>query len=159
MTLDILRRTGGWCIELQQPLKYRSGDITAIEIRPLTADLIIRWSNFEITSMFALLSRMCDLPEKLLRQLPQQDFERVMTAFMIAVGPNIKAECEAGKRSLATPEEEMPEEESVPVPDQIDPRFPVTNSPVVRLKENKPSPPEDAPINFGPPTISEAVHG
>ena len=57
MTLDILRRTGGWCVELQQPLKHHTGDITAIEIRPLTGDLTIRWTNFEISSMLALLSR------------------------------------------------------------------------------------------------------
>ena len=164
MTLDILRRTGGWCIELQQPLKHRGNDVTAVEIRPLTADLVIRWQAYEISSMLALLSRMCDLPELLLRQLQQDDFKRVMFAFMYAVGPEIKAECEEGKRLLATPEEDLPQSERIPVPDQVDPRFPATDGPVVRLTEKKPSPPPSppdngSPMNLGPPSISERVHG
>ena len=126
MTLDILRKSGGWCVELQQPLKHRTGDVTAVEIRSPTADLVIRWTAFEIPSMLAMLSRLCDLPEKLLRQLPQSDFDRVMFAFMQVVGPHIKAECESGSRMLATPEEELPESEAMPVPDQVDPRFPAT---------------------------------
>ena len=83
-----------------------------------------------------------------------------MTAFLVAVGPAIKAECEGGKRLLATPEEELPEPEKVvPVLDQRDPRFPDPGpGPVVRLSDKKPSPPpEDAGIDFGPPQVSEVV--
>lgn len=161
MTLDILRRTGGWCIELQQPLKHRGADIAAVEIRPPTADLVIRWTAFEIPSMLAMLSRLCDLPERLLRQLPQHDFDRVMFAFMQVVGPQIKAECEGGTRLLATPEEDLPESERIPVSDQVDPRFPAVDGPVVRLTEKKPAPSADdaAPMKFGPPEVSEAVNG
>ncbi len=158
MTLDILRKTGGWCVELQQPLKSHTGDITAIEIRPLTGELIIRWTNFEIPSILALLSRMCDLPERLLRQLPQQDFDRVMTALMVAVGPNVKAECESGKRLLATPDDELPAPEQVVPPlDQRDPRFPDPGGPVVRLGEKKPPQSVDPPMNLNPPQVSEAI--
>jgi hypothetical protein len=163
MTLDILRKTGGWCVELQQPLKHHSGDITAIEIRPPTADIVIRWANYEITSTLALLSRLCDLPERLLRQLPQSEFDRVMVALVHVVGPQIKQEIEEGKRLFATAEEDLPPEEQIPVLDQQDPRFPAVAGPVVRLAEKKPAPPpppaEDSPINFGPPSVSEAVHG
>jgi hypothetical protein len=161
MTIDILRKTGGWCIELQQPLKHRGNDITSVEIRPPTADLVIRWQGFEIVTMLAFLSRLCELPEKLLRQLPQHDFDRVMFAFMHVVGPQIRAECEEGKRMLATPEEDLPESERIPVSDQIDPRFPATDGPVVRLNEKKPSPPSSdvPPINFGAPSVSEVVNG
>jgi Phage tail assembly chaperone proteins, E, or 41 or 14 len=159
MTLDILRRTGGWCVELQYPLKHHSGDITSIEIRPPTADHVIRWGSYEIESMLALLSRLCDLPENLLRQLPTADFDRVMFAFMNVVGPSIKADIEGGKRSLATADAELPESERVPVPDQKDPRFPAIDGPVVRLAEKKPAPPpEDQPMNLGPPRqATEAV--
>jgi hypothetical protein len=156
MTLDILRKTGGWCVELQQPLKSHTGDITAIEIRPPTADIVIRWGNYEIDSMLALLSRLCDLPERLLRQLPTADFDRVMFAFMNTVGATIKADIESGKRLLATPDEQMTEpEQLVPPPDPVDPRFPDPGGPVVRLKP--PVPPADAPMNLAPPPVSEAV--
>jgi hypothetical protein len=74
MTLDLLRRTGGWCVELRQPLVTHSGEVSAIEIRPPTADMMIRWNAYEITSSLALLSRLCDLPEKVLRQLGADDF-------------------------------------------------------------------------------------
>jgi hypothetical protein len=159
MSLDILRRTGGWCVELQQPLKHHTGDITAIEIRPPTADIIIRWTNFEIQSMLALLSRMCGLQEKLLRQLPSPDFDRVMLAFMNVAGPQIKADCESGKRMLATPEEDLPESEKIPPPDQQDPRFPAAEGPVVRLGKKEPQLPSDdvQPMNIAPPTVTEAV--
>ena len=158
MSLDILRKTGGWCVELQTPLKHHTGDVTAIEIRAPTADLVIRWGNYEISSMLALLSRLCDLPERLLRQLPQHDFDRVMFALINVVGPQIKADIEEGKRLLATPDEELPEEQAIPVPDQIDPRFPAASGPVVRFTEKKPPPPpEDSPIDFAPPSVSEAV--
>jgi hypothetical protein len=157
MTLDILRRTGGWCVELQQPLKSHTGEITAIEIRPPTAEIVIRWGNYEIESMLALLSRLCDLPERVLRQLPTADFDRVMFAFMNTVGSSIKADIEEGKRPLATPDELMPEpEKMVPAVDQRDPRFPDPGSgPVVRLAEKKPA--DVPPMNLNPPPVSEAV--
>ena len=163
MTLDILRKTGGWCVELQQPLKHRVGgvvtEITAVEIRPLTADLIIKWTDAEIVSMLALLSRMCGISEMGLRQLPQQDFDRVMSGFFVAVGPTIKAECESGKRPLATPEAELPPEAALPMPDQQDPRFPLAEGPVVRLKPppTPQSPAEDAALDIAPPNVTEAV--
>jgi hypothetical protein len=155
MTLDILRRTGGWCVELQQPLKSRNGDVTAVEIRPPTADHVIRWGAYEIPSILALLSELCELPEKLLRQLPASEFSRVMFAFNNVLPPTIDTK----ERLLATPEEQLPEPEQVPVPDQIDPRFPAAVGPVVRLKENKPSPPpEDKPMDLAPPPVSEIVN-
>jgi len=68
MTLDILRKTGGWCVELNQPLKLGPNkEITAIEIRPTTADQMIRWGQQRIPSTLALLSELCDVPEKVLQ--------------------------------------------------------------------------------------------
>ncbi len=156
MTLDILRKTGGWCVELQQPLRSHTGDITAIEIHPPTADMVIRWGNYEIESMLALLSRLCGLPEKLLRQLPTADFDRVMFAFMNTVGASIKRDIEEGKRLLATPDDQLTEpEQAIPPPDQKDPRFPDPGGPVVRLAEKKQ--PAEAPMNLAPPQVSEVV--
>jgi hypothetical protein len=152
MTLDILRRTGGWCIELQQPLKLRTGEITAVEIRPPTADHVIRWDNYEIPSQLALLSELCDVPEKSLRQLPATEFSRVMFAFNSMLPPTFNTK----DRLMATPDDQIPVEESAPPLDQRDPRFPEASGPVVRLNERKP-PPEDQPMNLTPPPISEVV--
>jgi hypothetical protein len=154
MTLDILRKTGGWCVELQQPLKTHSGAVSAIEIRPPSADHVIRWGAYEIPSMLALLSELCGLSEKELRQLPATEFSRVMFAFNSVLPPTIDTK----ERLLATPEEQMPVSEQVPPPDQDDPRFPAAGGPVVRLAEKKPQPaPEEKPLDLSPPPITEAV--
>jgi hypothetical protein len=156
MTLDILRRTGGWCVELQQPLKLRTGEVTAIEIRPPTADHVIRWGAYQIPSTLALLSELCDVSEKQLRQLPAQDFERVYFALRNVVPTDMKIEMEDGKRLLATPDEDLPEEVNAPPLDQRDPRFPDAGGPVVRLTERK-TPSEDQPMNLAPPAVSEVI--
>jgi hypothetical protein len=153
MTLDILRKTGGWCVELQLPLRLRTGEITAIEIRPPTADHVIRWDNYDIPSQLALLSELCDVPEKSLRQLPATEFSRVMFAFSNMLPPTFNTK----DRLMATPDDQMPVEENIPPPDQLDPRFPDAGGPVVRLTERKPPPPEDQPMNFAPPPISEVI--
>jgi len=160
MTLDILRKHGGWCVELQQPLKYRGDDVSAIELRRPTAEQTIRWSNWQIPSTLALLSELCGLPEKLIRQLPSDDFERVMFALTNVVPPWLKTDMDEGKRPLATPDEVLAEaEQAVVVPDQQDPRFPAVDGPVVRLRERepKPTPPPEKPINLAPPATSEVV--
>lgn len=137
MTLDILRRTGGWCVELQQPLKLGPGkEISQIEIRPMTADQTIRWAEERIPSTLALLSELCDVPEKAIRQLPQTEFDRVMMALTSVVSNTVKKSWEAGTRPLATPEEQVSPDEPelfVPAVDQIDPRFPAADGPVVRM--------------------------
>lgn len=135
MTIDVLRRTGGWMVELQQPLKTRTGEVSAVEIRRPTADVVIRWGRYEIASTLALLAELCGLPEKVIRQLPNDDFERVVFALTNVVGPVIRADLEQGKRPLASEEEELPEEErGVPMADPIDPRFPAVDGPVRRLQ-------------------------
>jgi hypothetical protein len=163
MSLEILRKTGGWCIELQQPLKTYNGEMAAIEIRPPSADHVIRWAAYEIPSILALLSDLCGVTEKQLRQLSAQDFERVYFALRYVVPSSIRVDIEENKRVLATPEEDIPEDQSIPPPDQSDPRFPDPGGPVVRLTERKPPPspppplPEDQPMNFAPPPVSEVV--
>lgn len=165
MTLDILRRTGGWCIELQQPLRLGpTKEITQIEIRPTTADHMIRWGQQRIPSTLALLAELTDVPERVLRQLPSHDFDRVMRALIVGIMPEVmKVDVEQGTRPLATPESEIPEQEAyVPPPDQIDPRFPAVDGPVVRMPPGpiiQPKPPEEpAPMNMMPPLAARPVH-
>ena len=159
MTLDILRKTGGWCVELQFPLKHHAGEVTAIEIRPATADTLIRWRD-EIPSILALMSMQCDLPESVLRQLPAADFDRVMFAFINCMPPTIRTDLEQAVKPLATPLGELMESDRVPAPDQLDPRFPATTGPVQRIPKRPPEPEEDAdvpPMNFDAPNTTEAV--
>jgi len=167
MTLDILRKTGGWCVELGQPLKVSpSKEITAIEIRPTTADQMIRWGQQRIPSTLALLSELCDVPEKVLRQLPSADFDRVMMALINIMPGVMKADFEQGARPLATPEEDLPQQEAhVPAPDQIDPRYPAADGPVVRMPPgpilqppNKTADDEAAQMNVRPPMAARPVH-
>ncbi len=135
MTLDILRKTGGWAVELQQPLKLGPNhEIAQIEIRPTTADHMIRWAEGRIPSTLALLSELCDVPERALRQLPSADFDRVMLALHNVLPNVIKNDWAEGGRPLATPEESLPAQEvMVPGTDQLDPRFPAAEGPVVRM--------------------------
>jgi hypothetical protein len=169
MTLDILRRTGGWCVELQHPLKSGPGpghEITQIEIRPSTADHMIRWVNFQIPSVLALLSELTDVPERILRQLPSQDFDRVMLAFHNLLPAAIKQDWVEGTRPLATPPDELPPQELIPPPDQLDPRYPSAGGPVVRMGPGPaikpPSPPEEqgdgSGMNMAMPQTAVPVH-
>jgi hypothetical protein len=122
-------------VELQQPLRTRGGEVAEVEIRRPNADAMIRWARWDIPSSLALLAELCGLPEKVIRQLPLDDFERVMFAFRQVVGPAILQDIEDGKRPLASEEEELPEgEQGVPPPDPIDPRFPAVDGPVRRLQ-------------------------
>jgi len=163
MTLDILRKSGGWCVELQQPLKFNGREFPAVEIRPPTADHLIRWGQGRIASTLALLSELCDMPERLLRQLPAGDFDRVIMALVNVVPSVIKSDLQEGIRPLATPDEVLPESEHLPVNDQIDPRFPAHDGPIHRLHDApRPTPPPPAPddggdMNLGSPPAARAV--
>lgn len=165
MTLEILRRTGGWCVELQQPLKLGpTKEITQIEIRPMTADHTIRWAQEKIPSTLALLSELCDVPERALRQLYHQDFDRVMTALGGVVSNVVKKSWEEGSHPLSTPDELLPaQEQYVPPVDQQDPRFPDAGGPVVRIPPGpmvRPPPLRDPAEDGGgmnmtmPPTVA-----
>jgi hypothetical protein len=169
MTLDILRRTGGWCVELQQPLKLGPGkEITQIEIRPMTADHTIRWGEEAIPSTLALLSELCDVPERALRQLLHQDFDRVMMALGNVVSSIVKKSWEEGTRPLSTPDELLPaQEQFVPAVDQQDPRFPDAGGPVVRMQPgpiiSPPAPQRDpadngSGMNLSMPNVVAPVH-
>jgi hypothetical protein len=138
-----------------------------VEIRPATADHIIRWAQWRIPSTLALLAELSDIPEKTLRQLTSSDFDRVMLAMINVLPPLIKADWEQGQRPMATPEEELPEaERGVPPPDPLDPRFPAAEGPVRRL-QSQPLPPtttsppeaETPPeMNMVPPSVIQPVH-
>lgn len=165
MTLDILRRTGGWCVELAVPLRHGPGrEIEQIEIRTATADQIIRWTQGQIPSLMSLLSELCGVSEMMLRQLSSGDFERVTMAMLSVIPSIIKESWERGERPLATPVEELPQELSAPPPDQIDPRFPAADGPVRRLQKREPPrapapelppepPPEGGELNMGMPDM------
>jgi hypothetical protein len=161
MSIDILRRSGGWCVELQYPLRGHAGDISAIEIRRPTGDHVIRWGEGAIVSLLALLSELSDVPEKLLRQLPSNEFDRVIFALLQTIPAAMKADLEKGERPLATPEYELPPSERVPAPDQIDPRFPAVDGPVQRIRQEPPAvvPAADGSgMNLTAPSVSQPVH-
>jgi hypothetical protein len=157
MAIDILRKTGGWCVELQTPLSYRGATISTIEVRSSTANTTIRWLDGQIPSALALLSELCDQPERLLRQLVDHDFDRVMMALFNCVSPSVRADLEQGRRPMATPEADLPEDQQVPVNDQVDPRFPAVDGPVRRFKSPRQEQ-DDAGMNLQPPDSVKAVN-
>lgn len=162
MTLDILRKTGGWCVELQRPLMVGPGrEITQVEIRPTTADHMIRWMEGRIPSTLALLAELSDVPEPVLRQLLTADFDRVLMALHSVLPPIIKKDWEEGSRPLSTPEAELDTQQYVPAPDQIDPRFPAADGPVVRMGTGPlrpPQPDDDVPdMNLTAPSAVQLV--
>jgi hypothetical protein len=159
VTIDILRKTGGWCVELQTPLSYRGKTIDSIEVRMSTANDTIRWLDGHIPSALALLSRLCDLPEPLLRQLVDRDFDRVMMALFNCVSSSVRTDLERGQKPMATPEEDLPEDQQgVPVNDQVDPRFPAVDGPVRRFKPTPQQEQDDAGMNLQPPDSVKAVN-
>lgn len=146
MSLDILRKSGGWCVELQLPLKTAAGkEISQIEIRRPRADNAIRWNERRYASTLALLSELCDVPENLLRELTTEDFDRVMLAFYNVVPKTIQTDFAGGMLPLATPEEESrAAPDWAPPPDQQDPRFPKVEGPVQRMPQ--PARPAPTPL-------------
>jgi hypothetical protein len=157
MTIDILRRHGGWCIELQYPLHSHTGEITAIEIRRPTADVIIRWGDRQIHSTLGLLTELCGVPENVLRQLPSDDFDRVLFALLNILPGSLKSELQEGGRPLATPDELLPVSAQIPPPDQLDPRFPAVNGPVQRIPR-EPVANNSGGMNLSAPPATLPVH-
>jgi hypothetical protein len=131
MPLDIMRRTGGWVVELAVPIKHGSTTIDTIEIRPPTIDTVVRWSDGTFPSSMALLADLSGLPEMVLRQITYPDADRIMMALYNVVPQPLKSDFTNAVRPLATPLDELPPDEPGARPvDQTDPRFPA--DPMVR---------------------------
>jgi hypothetical protein len=137
MPSNTLKRNGAWVVELLTPLHHQGRDIDEITISSPGFEHVIRWGMHEIPSTLALLSELTGLPEKLLRMITYPDVDRVMLAFTAMLPPAIQADFNKGARPFATPIDELPVEQLVN--DQIDPRYPHVDGPVVRM------PPTPAP--------------
>lgn len=153
----ILRKTGGWAVELISPIRDKNGtEIDTIEIRQLDFDLSIKWSRAEIPSFLALLAILSNIPEKVLRTLVYPDVDRVLLAFFNVLPPAIQGDFTKGVMPIATPLEELPEAERGPLPDPIDPRFPRADGPVKRFPAPD-MPDTGSDINLGAPGNVRAV--
>jgi hypothetical protein len=149
MPLDILRRTGGWCVELIVPIKQGDRTIEQVEIKPPSIKTLTRWQRGQIPSTMALLSELCGISEALLVNITYPDADRVLLALFNIVPQAIKSDFTEGQRPLAS----MDEEEPVPEPGarplaEDDPRFPQHDGPVVPLS---PPPPPNMPPQPIPP--------
>jgi hypothetical protein len=132
-----MRNDGTFVVELYTPLKYQNRDIDHIIIQAPRYEHSIRWNRGEIPSGFALLSELCNLPERLLRQVVNPDIDRITFA-LFAQAKFAQTDVFEGKIPLATPDEQLPEESSeTKLGDQIDPRFPHFEGPIKRF----PTPP------------------
>jgi hypothetical protein len=139
MTLDILRRSGGWAVELAVPIKHAGRQIDVIEIRPPDMQHIVRWGRGQIPSSMALLAELSGVPEMALRSITYPDADRVLLALFNVVPQQMKNDFTSGKAPLATPEELMPEDEpGTRAVDQDDPRFPMADG-LVRPLRSQPT--------------------
>jgi hypothetical protein len=146
MALDILRRTGGWCVELMVPIKVGVKEVDQIEIKPPTIAVMTRWQRGDIPSSMALLAELSGVPEMALTNISYPDADRVLLALYSVVPKPMQADFTAGARPLATPEELMPEPEAGTRPlAQDDPRFPQHDGPVVPLGPVPAAPPAPPP--------------
>ena len=131
------------------PLKHGSREINHIVIQPPRYEHTIRWNRGDIPSGLALLSELCGLPERVLRQAVGSDMERLTMGFAIQ-GRFAHTDVAEGRRPLATPEELLPElEPQARMVDQVDPRFPHVEGPIKRFPAppvtNIPGAPASAP--------------
>jgi hypothetical protein len=125
MAFDIMRRTGGWAVELATPIKHANQTIEVVEIRPLTIETMVRWSSGQFPSSLALLAELSGIPEMVLRQISYPDADRVMLALYNVVPQALKDDLTNGVRPMATPADAVPPEEpGARAVDQNDPRFP-----------------------------------
>jgi hypothetical protein len=149
MPLDILRRTGGWCVELVVPIRQGDRTIEQIEIKPPSIKTLTRWQRGQIPSSMALLAELSGISEALLVNITYPDADRVLLALFNIVPQAIKASFTDGDRPLASPEEAAPAPEpgQRPLADD-DPRFPAADGPVVPLS---PPPPPQMPPQPIPP--------
>jgi hypothetical protein len=145
MALDILRRTGGWCVELAVPIKVGVKEVDQIEIKPPTIAMMTRWQRGDIPSSMALLAELSGVPELALTNISYPDADRVLLALYSVVPKPMQADFTAGERPLATPEELMPKPDpgTRPVAED-DSRFPQHDGPVQPLKP--PEPPSPPPM-------------
>lgn len=146
-----MRNDGTFVVELYTSLKYQNRDIDHIIIQAPRYEHSIRWNRGEIPSGFALLAELCNLPERLLRQVANPDIDRITFA-LFAQAKFAQTDVFEGKIPLATPDEQLPETEEVKMVDQVDPRFPHFDGPIQRF----PTPPVTqvpgaAPASAPPP--------
>lgn len=157
MAGDVLRRTGGWCVELMLPLKHGGGTIDAIEIRPPDLNTVTRWGRGEIPSSLALLAELCGVPERALRCITYPDADRLILALFNVVPQQIKNDFTNGAYPLATPDELLPAEEpGTRELDPEDPRFPKSDVPV-RPKPRPVEPTGGAGFDLDGPEAMKAV--
>ena len=119
------------------PLKYGNREIDHIVIQVPRYEHSIRWNRGDIPSGLALMSELCGLPERVLRQVVGSDMQRLTLAFG-AQATFAHTDVFEGRRPLATPDELLPEPEpQARMVDQVDPRFPHVEGPIKRF----PTPP------------------
>jgi hypothetical protein len=166
MPLDILRRNGGWCVELIVPIKQGDRTIDQIEIKPPTIGTMTRWQRGYISSTMALLADLSGIPENVLNGISYPDADRVLLALYNIVPQPIKTAFTEGQRPLSTPEEEMPAPEPGTRPlAEDDPRFPQHDGPVEPLgpPQPPPLPPQPIPpqeglgLSFATPEVTRRV--
>jgi hypothetical protein len=153
MAIDILRKTGGWMVELVVPIRHGAKTIDTIEIKAPTIGVLTRWQRGDIASSMALLAELSDIPESILSTITYPDADRVLMALFNAVPKPIQTDFTNGNRPLATPPDEAPAPAPGSRPLAVDdPRFPQHEGTL-----SKPDQPVPVPAPAPPPAPAPAA--
>ncbi len=93
-----LHRDGAFTVELVREL---GPNIKSVTVKPVSADVMIRWEDELIPSFYALLAELTGVPESVLLQLSGIDLERVMFAFTTLLTTKIAEELGRRQRNEA----------------------------------------------------------
>jgi hypothetical protein len=148
MTIDILRKTGGWCVELMRQITYKGKTIDQIEIRSPDLSQVARWGRGEVPSSMAMLAELSDVPEVALLSLTYPDVDRILLAYFQTIPKSMQDDFSSGRISLVTPPELLPEDQGR-ADDPIDARFPKSDGPVTRFVQPTTASPQPKPDTDG----------
>lgn len=86
----IFHKFGGRTVELFVPFDFLGDKVKQIDFGPIRFDHTIRWQAGQIQSLLALMAEVAGVDEALLRQVAYPDADRMMSAFIDMLPPEIR---------------------------------------------------------------------
>jgi hypothetical protein len=89
-------KMGGRRVELFIPFRVGDEDVIAVTFGPWKMDYTLRWEKGEWVSLLAVMATVADVKEEVLRELRSPDDERVISAFLGMVPPEVRNQVAQG---------------------------------------------------------------
>jgi hypothetical protein len=87
-----LHKTGGRTIHLFIPFEFNGKKIEAITLAPMRLGHTLRWATGDWKSSIEFLVELAGVDEAVIRELRYPDADRVMSAFMDLITPEIRTD-------------------------------------------------------------------